>query len=251
MGLFASKGKAPRGGHPMAILGSGLRLQSRLDPDGCLQNLDAVLRRYRTPEYVHLDSFVDAGFEWRWSKGAPTRVLSFKDRNDASTFLAIWPEERFTMMGLFPLGSGDERLMQAPILHHLRDQGGALLRAGFIRPGLLALREPVVSADYCESMLSVGGYPATPKNLARAYEMMRKQFVLRSCQFIQTRDAAAAEKFRIAHRSPVALQAIMRDLAAWDSDFLPYIQSIPARMKALMLEPLTLEKSPFWLELDR
>ena len=50
--------------------------------------------------------------------------------------------------------------------------------------------------------------------------------------------------------NPVVLQEIIDDLARWNAQLLPYLQWMPMRTRAIMLERCQ-DHGTFWGELDR
>jgi hypothetical protein len=68
-------------------------------------------------------------------------------------------------MGLFPLGSGDERLAAMPFIGHWKRNDSSLNSAGVFPQGLITLTPPPILDNYVEEILSSAGCPLTPSNI--------------------------------------------------------------------------------------
>jgi hypothetical protein len=80
-------------------------------------------------------------------------------------------------------------------------------------------------------------------------------FLIKAHEFISAKNPRAAERFIDDHSwSPGAgigqSQSVLNDLAAWNHSVLPYMQDLPARCRAIMLEAAA-EGGTFWADLDR
>jgi hypothetical protein len=231
-------------------------LRSGLDPDACLANLEQVLLGYRPPKYAHMPSYFVPG--WRWNDEAtpaPAQAVVCDDSNDDFVLVALWPAASGTELGLFPLGSGDDRLQALPLIGHWKQRDPSLTSIGVVPGGSVTLRPPRLPDDFLHGLLVGGGRPATERNLELAAHKMNEQFVIKAFQFIGSKDQRAADRFIDAHAwrpgSGIAgLQAVLDDLAAPFPVVLPYMQDLPMRARAILLEYVDSGNS-FWESLDR
>jgi hypothetical protein len=237
-------------------LGSGRRLTSQLSPQECLARLEAVLLSDRSRKYIHMPAYVVPGWVWNGeADAAPASAVACDDNADDFLFVALWPSPSGTELGLFPLGSGDDRLRGMPIIRHWKQRDQSLSSVGVVPSGLISLRPPVLPPDYLEDLLATGGYPATPRNVQAACQTMNEQFVIKAFQFIDSRDRVAADRFVDAHRwykgaGLALLQSDVDDLATWDPGILPDMQDLPMRVRAIVLDVVN-QEGTFWSDLDR
>ena len=237
MGIFRTRREqqAPAA-RPGATLGSGRRLRSSADLGSCLATLHAVVEGYRPRKYEHLPLWVDSGFTWLGSGLEPSTVISGQDGNEDFLLVALWPVDGGTEAGMFPLGSGDQRL-NLPIIGHWKMRDPSLTSVGQFPASSIALRAPRIPTRYLETTLTLGGAPATPANVAALLDMTVQQMLVKSHQFISSQDQRQAQAFVAAHRDTNDLQGILDDLGAWNPGVLPYIQDLPLRIRGLMLSP--------------
>jgi hypothetical protein len=245
MGLFSKSGRASSTAEQrVPALGSGLQLTSTLDIHPSLRSLDRALLSFRPPKYRYLPSFVHPGWEWRGKDiPTPTTVVSFDDRVDDFVLAAFWPMTQGAVIGLFRLGSSEERLheLSASILSDWKSQDPSLVSAGLFDSGMIALAPPVLPADFLDEILTTYGFSPTPKNLAALANLILQMFVMKASEFIGSKDRRAADIFINDHVprgviSLALLQATLDDLARWNYQVLPYIQELPMRVRAIVLD---------------
>lgn len=78
-------------------------------------------------------------------------------------------------------------------------------------------------------------------------------FLIKAFEYISTEDPQLAERFVDQHRwdgEPFApfYRGVFEDLIAWNPTVLPYIQQLPTRIRALLLEHVEVQGS-VWSEL--
>lgn len=245
MGLFGKSERATSmAGHGIPALRSGLQLTSALDVQSSLRSLDRALLGFRPAKYRYLPSLVPPGWEWRGQDiPAPTTVVSFYDRADHPVLAAFWPMAQGTVIGLFRLGSSEGRVddLPASIVSDWKSQDPSLISAGLFDPGLIALAPPVLPADFLDEILTTYGFSPTPKNLAAVADLILQMFVMKASEFIGSTDRRAADIFIEEHvpRGTISLallQAALDDLARWSFAVLPYMQDLPWRVRAIVLD---------------
>jgi hypothetical protein len=215
---------------------------------GCQSTLESVLDGYRPRRYEHLPHWVDTGFNWLGSGPAPSRVISGQDAAGDFLLVALWPVGAGTEAGLFPLGSGDDRL-GLPIIGHWKMQDPSLTSVGLFPAASVALRAPRIPAGYLETTLQLGGKQPTPDNIAALRDMTAQQMLVKAYQFISSQNERQAQAFVDARRQTTDLQRILDDLGDWDPGVLPYLQDLPLRIRGLMLSPEIRAESPLWKSL--
>lgn len=251
MGLLRSRKQ--RTATVVPPLGTGRRLRSGLDIEACLGIVEDVLRGYGPPRYAHLPLLVDTGSRWLGTGAEPARVMSCEDSRQEFLAIAFWRDHGGTISGIFPLGGGDERL-SLPIIGHWKMRDGSLTSIGRFDAGQLALRPPVLPNGYFSDILDLAGFPATAENMDILRRQVASMFLIKAQQFIASKDARAAELFATEHRWSAAEgesmpQVILDDLGNWNPGFLPYMQDLPYRVRAILLEDLS--DSGFWGRLRR
>lgn len=258
MGLFSprrTREPAAAGSPPM---GSGRKLRTALSLPDALGNLEALLGTYRTPKYRAMPAFHRAGYRWLASDVTePDAVVSFSDNRDEFMLATFWAGDGATEWGLFPLGGGDDRLVELPLIGNWKMRDRTLSSAGTLPAGMIVLAPPVITEGYLDELLHAGGAAATPRNRAELGLQLAQMLLIKAQEFISSKDPAAASRFvdrhRLAGQSPERLmQGILDDLAAAYFGTLPYIQDLPDRFAALLLEPgPDGDPAPIWSRLER
>jgi len=259
MGLFARERRLPETDADPPVLGPGRVLTSALDLDGCLRALDRTLLSFRVPEYTHLPTFTKAAWAWNGEPAlAPAIVVICADLPGDYVLVALWPGASGSRIGLVPLSGEDQQAgdMESAMLAAWRQRDSSLSRtASDLRAGLLRLVPPILPAGYAEEIVAAAGYRPTRRNTQIITRTAGSLFLGRAQLFIEQREPRAARRFVRRHplRPPLneaALQQIIDELARSDPGLLPYIQWLPVRTRAMMLE-LSLDADSFWGDLER
>jgi hypothetical protein len=201
-----------------------------------------VLLSYRSPKYKNLPAYVYPGWSWNaHDEAPPATVVSFKDSNDDFLLAAFWPADGATEFGLFPLGSGDDRLEDMPMADDWEAKDTSLSSIGVVPGGKITLCPPLLAERYLDDLLTTAGLPATPANVHAVGLKVGELFLIKAFQFISSQDQRASDRFGEGHRfrgGPLLpfCQSVLDDLAAYDFSFLPYVQELPMRVRALLLE---------------
>ena len=258
MGLFTRKQHLPDTTADPPILGPGRTVTSALDLDGCLRALGSTLMSFRVPEYTHLPTFTKASWAWAGEPAlAPAMVVICADLPGDHLLVALWPDGGGSRIGLVPLDGGDRQGdMESAMLAAWRQRDPSLARvAGGLEAGLLRLVPPLLPAGYAEEIVAAAGYRPTRRNTQIITRTARDVLLGRAQLFIDQREPRAARRFVRRHslRQPVNdadLQQIIDDLARSEPGLLPYLQWLPVRTRAMMLE-LSQDPLSFWGDLDR
>lgn len=260
VGLFTRKQRLTETAAGPPVLGPGCTVTSALDLDGCLRALDQTLRSFRVPEYTHLPTFTKASWAWAGEPAlAPAIVVICADLPGDHLLVALWPDGSGSRIGLVPLGGENQQAgdMESAMLAAWRQRDSSLARvAGDLGDGLLRLVPPLLPAGYAEEIVAAAGYRPTRRNTQIITRTARGLLTGRTQElFIDQREPRAARRFVRRHspRQPANdadLQQIIDDLARSDPGSLPYLQWLPVRTRALLLE-LSQDPSSFWGDLDR
>lgn len=255
MGLFSKRTPAPtRTSKP--TLGSGRRLRSALAPNDCLSTLKAILADYRVPKYTHLPHYVAAGWDWLGPPDErPAAAAACDDSADKFLLVVFWPQASGTEIGMFPLDDGDERLSSMPIVGHWKQRDASLSSIGVVPSRMISLRAPTLPADFLPGILTTGCAPVTQANLEATGEMVGRMFTGKGYEMIALSDPAGADRFISDHRwSPGAglahCQRVLDDMVQARPNITPYIQQLPMRVRAILLDVVDAETG-FWTELER
>lgn len=261
MGIF-SKSKSPQTAGNRApagtgAMGSGRRLRSALPPQQCAQLLQEIFEGYKPRKYPQLPRLVPTGIQWTAQEGTPSLALSGADQADDFLLFTFAVVPGGTQAGLFPLGSGDARLT-LPVVGHWKMRDNSLSSTGTWPAGTVRLTPPPVTEQLVDSTLTAAGYPVTPANRQRLAAMMFDMFLVKCFEFIRSQSGeGVANRFIDTQRrnadwnSPAApLRAALQALAEWNSGVLPYIQDLPYRVHALLLEGAEAGDG-IWKDMDR
>lgn len=239
-------------------LSSGRRLSSELALADCMATLEAVIRGYSELKSMYRTAYVVPGWQWNGgSASAPDTVISFDDTDSFPLFVAFWPSQTGTECALFPLGSGDERLMAMPIIGQWKQRDPTLTSIGLVPQGLLMVASPRLPDRYLNEILETAAFPASPRNLTTLGLKIAEMFGIKGWEFINAKDPRGAEAFIHNHAydgRPVQshCKSILNDIASWrNGALLPYIQDLPMRCRAFLLERLDDAESSFWNEFER
>ena len=240
MGIFSKKAPAQTSSaRPSARIGAGIRLSSDRDGAASATTLEALLASYRTPRYQHLPSHITPGWEWRGPAGdQPDAVVQFEDGNDDITWAFVWSRPSGSEIGLVSLG-GDGDLVAS----QWQALDPSLTRTGSLDAGLAVLLPPPVTQDLYRRTLAAAGFPATPANLTDIGRQSCVMYAIKADELIRRKDPRAADRFGRDHAwqpgtSYVDLgQQIFDDMARWNMGVLPYLQQLPERVRAIILEP--------------
>jgi len=245
----------PRGQAP---LGSGIRLRSHRTPQDCAALLEEIFSTYRSPVHKGMPLLSRAGVRWTAQEDKPTACRSGFDRDTHFLLITLGAAaDGTTEAGIFPLGSDDGQ-QRHPVVDHWKVRDSSLTSAGTWPAGSAWLTRPPITDGFIDSMLATAGYPATHSNQLRIADLVFRMMLTKCDEFIQVRQSkAVARRFSEAQlartdwsSSPVRpLRALMQALAEWDTDFLPYMQDVPPRMRAVALAATTIPRS-IWHELD-
>ncbi len=252
MGLFNS-GRTKRSRTPAkpgrVPLASGRRLQSSLGAERVLEVLEAAVSAYKKRPYEHTPLVVPVGYEWLSAEAPPAMAYGFDDVDNFIILAAFWRNGSGTTIGLFPLGSGDDRLANIPAIGHMKLLDASLTSTGTIPANSIALKPPQVTDAFLSNLLTLGGYPATPLNMAIADAELASLFKIKAWEFMRSRDERAASRFVETH-GHVSAQTVLDDLAAWNAGVVPYIQELPYRIQGIVM---TREDGPanFWKNMER
>jgi hypothetical protein len=259
MGLFMREQRSSGTAAEQLVVGPGVTATSALGLDGCLRALDRTLLGFRVPEYTHLPTFTTARWAWDGEPGqAPETVIICADGPGDHVLVALWPEAGGSRIGLVPLSGKDQQPgeMESAMLAAWRQHDTSLSRpAGGLRAGLIRLVPPLLPAGYAEEIVAAAGYRPTRRNTRIVMRTAASLFLGRAQLFIEDREPHTARRFVRRHslRQPVneaGLQGILDDLAHTDPQLLPYLQWLPVRTRAMMLE-FCHDRSTFWGDLDR
>lgn len=242
MGLFSRRpaGQSTPQRQKPVVMGSGRKLRSDLGVQDCADLLVRLLAGYSEPRYEHLPPAVPAGHIWLGSGPEPAVALCCNDDRGEFLLVVLWGSEGGTEIGMFPLGAGDDRLT-LPMIGHWKGQDRSLSSTGSFPHGSIALQPPVLPPDFLEGTLSGAGFPVDRSTMAAARSRIVQMFLIKAQEFIGSQDQRLAARFVEEHRlTPMNAEAlpqlILNDLGAWNPGVLPYIQELPYRVRAILLE---------------
>ena len=236
MGFFKRQAAA----HDSVVppVGSGWLFRSSLDVTGSLETLAGMIRGYWQPKYAAMSEHVCPGWSWNVpDETPPTTVVWFKDQSDDVVLAAFWPATPGTTVGIFPLLPENISL----IVDAWRTSDASLSPAGVVAAGKMTLTAPPITEAYLVDILDRAGLDRRPEHVRAVGLRVAEMFLIKALQFVGAQDEQAVDPFAKAHRydgePPAAYcQRILDDLVARNPDVVPYIQGLPMRMGALLLE---------------
>jgi hypothetical protein len=243
VGLF-SRSKSPHtrasssGTNPgVGKVGPGRRLRSSENLDSGRRILEDIIESYGTRQYPELSRVVLAGWEWYGPDDArPEVVLCGPMQDGHPGFIALRRVPEGTEAGIYDL-TGE---MSLPIIGHWKMRDKSLTSIGEAAGGQLALTAPSVPDDYVEELVQRLGLPTNIENWTKAATELHQMFVLKAVTFMQQAPQSVADMFIDDHRNvPLGiegLRVILRDLARWNTGVIPYMQDVPPRVRALILQ---------------
>jgi hypothetical protein len=260
MGIF-TKGKSQPAGSAQrpgtAVLASGRRLRSALSPPDCVTALEQVFGTYRQRRYRDLPHLVPCGIQWLRDGGTAPLAVCGSDESDNFLLFTLAATTGGTDAGIFPLGSGDARLALS-VVGHWKRADGSLSSTGTWPAGTVLLTAPPVDDQLLDGTLLAAGYPVIPANRARLAQQLFEMFLVKSHQFIQSKSGSStADRFvddqkRRADWTSLTgpLRSTLQALGEWQAGVLPYVQDLPLRCCALLLEPGGGD-APVWSQMER
>lgn len=255
MGLFDKIRQTRPAPAASPSVGPGSRVRTRASVSQCVAVLDNLLSAYRPRQYRHLPHLVDCGHVWHATGAKPDRVMCFFDHEENFILTALWDMAAGSEAGIFTLHPAQQHPDQQPggasvvAAWGMRDP--SLATVGSISAGAISIREPDIPSDYVESTLQAAGYPCTASNLVDLHDMMVRQHLIRAHELISAEDPVFADAFVERHKLLGHLPTLVRELGTWNVATLPYIQDLPWRVRAILLEPDTLQHSSFWAALEQ
>ena len=238
MGLFSKRDAPPT--PRRAAMGSGRRLRSSLTASAFHQTVEGLMADYHPPKRPGMPAAVPAGHHWQALTRAPSSTLCGEDGAGDFLLVTVWDNGRSVEAGVFPLGTGDERL-RLPFIGHLKQRDPSLTSIGVIAAGSITLQAPRVPSQLPQDVLHAAGLAASPRNIELICQQIASMFLIKAHQFIGAEDPHAADAFVASNRpSPglatQSLQRILDNLGAWNPQVLPYIQDLPYRVRSILLE---------------
>ncbi len=197
-----------------------------------------MIRGYWQPKYEAMTEYVYPAWSWNApDETPPTTVVWFKDQNDDVVLAAFWPAATGTTVGIFPHAPENISL----IVDAWQACDATLSPAGGVAGGKITLTAPRITEAYLVDILDRAGLDRRPDYVRAVGLQIAEMFLIKSLQFVGAQDKRAVDRFAEAHRyngePPAAFcQRILEDLIAQNPDVLPYIQGLPMRMGALLLE---------------
>ena len=129
--------------------------------------------------------------------------------------------------------------MTLPLIGHWSQRDGSLTSIGQVEAGL-AISAPPVPDHYVEELVERLGLPVDQENWTKAAAELRQMFVLKAVTFVQQESQSVANQFIDDHKEvPLGvdgLRLILGSLSRWKTGVIPYIQDIPPRVRALIIE---------------
>lgn len=242
MGLFSRSKRQdhpptpPRAGTGTVQLGDGRKVRSSNEISSARLDLEEIVESYGPRQYPELPRLVAAGWEW---SGSPTQkpavVFSGTMQDGHPGFVTLRSTLEGTEVGIYDL-AGE---MTLPLVGHWKQRDRSLASIGQAEAGL-SITAPPVPDYYVEELVERLGLPRTEENLTKAKAELHQMFVLKAVTFMRNDSESVTNKFVDDHRDiPLGvegLRIILRDLSRWKPGVVPYMQDIPQRVRALILE---------------
>lgn len=129
--------------------------------------------------------------------------------------------------------------MTLPLIGHWKQRDASLTSIGQAEAGL-AITAPPVPDDYVEELIQRLGLPLNEETRLKAAAELHQMFVLKAVTFMQSEPESVAHGFIADQRNlPLGvegLRMILTNLARWKTGVIPYIQDVPLRVRALIVQ---------------
>lgn len=255
MGLFTGAKRQQAGDVALAgtaPLASGRRLRSSRKPEECAEILQQVFDGYRPRRHPSMPPLVPTGIRWMSADGTPSIAVSGSDEADDFLLFTLADAGGGTEAGIFPLGSGDQRLRLSAV-GHWKQRDASLSSIGTFAPNTVRLTPPPIADSLVDETLRAAGCQLTPANRAKIAETFTMMFLVKCQEFVSSREGArGAERFLALHKQRAdwssltgPLRSALQLLAEWEKGVLPYIQDLPLRCRALLLEDVAADDGVF------
>jgi len=171
--------------------------------------------------------------------------------------VALWSREDGSDVGIFAIQDTESRLISPPLIENLQRRDESFAPAGHFEDRPMTLAAPVLPKDFSEEIVRTAGYPTSPGNIEVITLQLCEMFMVKAQEFINTSNPAASSRFvegRVAGRPMgiALLQDILTDLGSWGNhEFLPYIQELPVRCRAILLENVERSDTGVWSRMER
>jgi hypothetical protein len=233
----------PRAGSGVCKLGVGRRVRSARDLGSARLVLGEILESYGPRQYPELPRLVAAGWEWFGSPAQKPAIVVCGTMEDGYPgFVTLRSVPEGTEAGIYDL-AGE---MTLPLVGHWKQRDKSLTSIGQADAGL-AIIAPPVPDDYVEELVERLGFPLNQENWIKAAAELHQMFVLKAVTFMQQEPDSVAKRFIDDHGNvPLGvegLRVILSDLSRWRSGVIPYIQDIPPRVRALIVQAGSLNES--------
>lgn len=248
MGLFErNKRQADAVGRPaaqgIARLGPGRRIRSSEGFDSAFRTLCDVVESYGPRQYAELPRLVAAGWDWSGTPSErPDAVFSGTMQDGYPGFATLRTTPAGTEAGVYDL-AGE---MTLPLIGQWKQRDPSLTSIGQVEAGL-ALTAPPVPGDYVEELVGRLGLEPTDQNRTSVAADLRQGFILKAVTFMQNESPSVADRFIQDHsQAPLGvdgLSQILHSLAHWKVGVIPYIQDVPPRVRAVVLEARAAQES--------
>jgi hypothetical protein len=225
------------------LLGSGWCLHSSYRPEDCAEILQKVFDSYRPRRYRDVPPLVPAGIAWTPAKAEPAFALCGYDDSGDFLLFTFTDAREGTDASIFPLGSWRARLTPS-VAGHWQQHDSSLSSIGTWGPGAVRLTPPPVGDVLVDETLQTAGYPLTSGNRATLAEQFTMLFLVKGQEFVGNQDGArGVHRFVESYKKRVdrtsltgPLRSALQLLAEWEPGVLPYMQDLPLRTRAILLE---------------
>jgi hypothetical protein len=204
-----------------------------------------------------MPAYADAGWIWNGPEDeTPAAVIAFDDSDDEFLLATLRPDGTGTEIGLFPLGSGDERLSPLSITGQWKQVDASLSSIGTIPSRQITLAAPWFAEETFAEIVETAGFAPSQANVAAVGRQFGVMSLIKSSEFINSQDPRNVDRFRNTHKydgvssASSFCQAVFDDLAGLYPGTLPYIQDLPVRFRAILLEDID-PAAGFWSELEQ
>lgn len=179
---------------------------------------------------------VPAGWDWTGpTEEKPVEVVSGDMQDGYPGFVTLRVTPQGTEAGVYDL-AGELTL---PHIGHWKQRDTSLTSIGQVEAGL-GLTAPPVPNNYVEELVERLGLTLNDENWTKAAVELQQMFVLKAVTFMQQEPSAVKDKFIDDHKElPLGvdgLRTVLKDLSLWKAGVIPYMQDIPLRVRALILD---------------
>lgn len=221
-------------------MGPGYRFRTDQDIRSCVNTVATVLQTHVPTKYEHMPTLYPSVVRWHGERPSPTEASSCSFGEQHLVLFTFWSTTG-TEIGVFPLNARSG-VVDDPVIRDWHKSDSTVSLIDEFGGGQVTLLPPQVDPLFLEDILRVAGRPITTKHVEAVAAQLTKMFLVKGYEYIAgiDHDEQRASRFVDDHLwngDIMRPQQVLDDLAEWNYGVVPYLQSLPWTVRAILLEP--------------